>query len=126
MQLGQNQNLFDFTENTNVAHAHYLAAVALSKHHPRQIPDSERVDGEAFFHHKRRAPLLLGLHSVCVAVRRGHHASRTSVDRQTARGACVSVDAGVGVLGIAAGRSAADEDESSTLFHDEIFLCRQG
>lgn len=54
VQLGQNQNLFDFTENTNVAHAHYLAAVALTKQQQqqqqqRQIPDSERVDGEAFF-----------------------------------------------------------------------------
>lgn len=76
VQLDQNHNLFDFTENTNVAHAHYLAAVALTKHHPRQIPDSERVDGEAFF--------ITGLHSTCVAVRRGHHASRTSVDRPTA------------------------------------------
>jgi sterol-4alpha-carboxylate 3-dehydrogenase (decarboxylating) len=51
VQIGSNRNLFDFTENTNVAYAHYLAAAALAKHYNNQHPpkDHERVDGEAFF-----------------------------------------------------------------------------
>lgn len=51
VQLGSNEDLFDFTENTNVAHAHYLAAVALIKQQDKQSqpePD-EKFDGEAFF-----------------------------------------------------------------------------
>lgn len=51
VQIGSNKNLFDFTESTNVAYAHYLAAVALTKHRKDQhLPkDHERVDGETFF-----------------------------------------------------------------------------
>lgn len=60
VQLGSNRNLFDFTENTNVAYGHYLAAVALTKckkdpdpdhqQQQQQVPeDDNRVDGEAFF-----------------------------------------------------------------------------
>jgi sterol-4alpha-carboxylate 3-dehydrogenase (decarboxylating) len=49
VQLGNNRNLFDFTENTNVAHAHYLAAVALARFQKDQPGDDARVDGEAFF-----------------------------------------------------------------------------
>jgi sterol-4alpha-carboxylate 3-dehydrogenase (decarboxylating) len=51
VQIGSNENLFDFTENTNVSHAHYLAVVALAAHHDGRRPsrDRERVDGEAFF-----------------------------------------------------------------------------
>lgn len=50
-QLGQNNNLFDFTYVGNVAHAHILAAIALLNTHrlPTQPLDHERVDGEAFF-----------------------------------------------------------------------------
>ncbi|SMQ45137.1 unnamed protein product [Zymoseptoria tritici ST99CH_3D7] len=55
-QLGDNENLFDFTENTNVAHAHHLAAAALIKAcRPENLVGEEaedeetRVDGEAFF-----------------------------------------------------------------------------
>lgn len=53
-QLGDNQNLFEFTEVTNVAHAHHLAAAALLATSEREgqglsIPlSTERVDGEAF------------------------------------------------------------------------------
>lgn len=53
-QLGDNQNLFEFTEVTNVAHAHQLAAAALLATSEREaqglsIPlSTERVDGEAF------------------------------------------------------------------------------
>lgn len=53
-QLGENDNLFEFTEVTNVAHAHQLAAAALLATAEREaqglsIPlDTERVDGEAF------------------------------------------------------------------------------
>ncbi|KAK4990797.1 erg26, C-3 sterol dehydrogenase [Elasticomyces elasticus] len=53
-QVGQNTNLFDFTETTNVAHAHHLAAAALLATHDREEAgsgpplDYERVDGEAF------------------------------------------------------------------------------
>ncbi|RAH50582.1 C-3 sterol dehydrogenase/C-4 decarboxylase family protein [Aspergillus brunneoviolaceus CBS 621.78] len=39
--IGDNQNRFDFTENTNVAHAHYLAAAALRAQLSK--------NGEAFF-----------------------------------------------------------------------------
>lgn len=49
VQIGDNQNLFDFTENTNVAHAHYLAAVALARCQTDPPRDDARVDGEAFF-----------------------------------------------------------------------------
>lgn len=59
VQLGSNRNLFDFTENTNVAYAHYLAAIALTKCQKNPDPDHQqqqqapkddnRVDGEAFF-----------------------------------------------------------------------------
>ncbi|KAG0647993.1 Sterol-4-alpha-carboxylate 3-decarboxylating [Hyphodiscus hymeniophilus] len=49
-QLGSNDNLFDFTYVTNIAHAHLLAARALiytsTLSHPLQ--DLEKVDGEAF------------------------------------------------------------------------------
>ena len=54
-QLGDNTNLFDFTENTNVAHAHHLAAAALLTTQDREDQDQmapldhEKVDGEAFF-----------------------------------------------------------------------------
>ncbi|KAK6000104.1 hypothetical protein QM012_004092 [Aureobasidium pullulans] len=54
-QLGDNTNLFDFTESTNVAHAHHLAAAALLTTHEREeagqiAPLShEKVDGESFF-----------------------------------------------------------------------------
>ncbi|KAF2806790.1 uncharacterized protein BDZ99DRAFT_479183 [Mytilinidion resinicola] len=50
-QIGENQNLFDFTYVKNVAHAHLLAVVALLTTHKKlpSIPlDTERVDGEAF------------------------------------------------------------------------------
>jgi len=55
IQIGNNENLFDFTEITNVAHAHHLAAAALLATAERDakglaIPlDNEKVDGEAFF-----------------------------------------------------------------------------
>ena len=53
-QIGDNTNLFDFTEITNVAHAHHLALTALLQTSAREakghaLPlDHERVDGEAF------------------------------------------------------------------------------
>jgi sterol-4alpha-carboxylate 3-dehydrogenase (decarboxylating) len=55
IQIGDNENLFDFTEITNVAHAHHLATAALLATYEREsqglaIPlDNEKVDGEAFF-----------------------------------------------------------------------------
>lgn len=50
-QLGPNENLFDFTYVTNVAHAHILAARALLYTSSLSTAplDHERVDGEAFF-----------------------------------------------------------------------------
>ncbi|KAK4892494.1 erg26, C-3 sterol dehydrogenase [Elasticomyces elasticus] len=54
-QIGDNENLFDFTEITNVAHAHHLALAALLATYDRTqrglaAPlDNEKVDGEAFF-----------------------------------------------------------------------------
>ncbi|KAF2636711.1 hypothetical protein P280DRAFT_552873 [Massarina eburnea CBS 473.64] len=51
-QIGENENLFDFTYVGNVAYGHLLAAQALLHTH-RILPtvplDSEKVDGEAFF-----------------------------------------------------------------------------
>ncbi|KAL9137616.1 MAG: hypothetical protein Q9175_001167 [Cornicularia normoerica] len=49
-QLGENQNLFDFTYAGNVAYAHILAAVALmdTLALTMQPLDHEKVDGEAF------------------------------------------------------------------------------
>ncbi|SPN97206.1 related to C-3 sterol dehydrogenase (C-4 decarboxylase) [Cephalotrichum gorgonifer] len=50
-QVGDNNNLFDFTYAVNVAHAHLLAAQALlaTHRHGSTVPlDTERVDGEAF------------------------------------------------------------------------------
>ena len=49
VQIGDNRNLFDFTENTNVAYAHYLAAAALVKSQKSLPEDDAKVDGEAFF-----------------------------------------------------------------------------
>ncbi|KAM3419144.1 hypothetical protein BST61_g5089 [Cercospora zeina] len=55
IQIGDNENLFDFTEITNVAHAHHLATAALLATAEREgkglaAPlDHEKVDGEAFF-----------------------------------------------------------------------------
>ncbi|PYI34464.1 C-3 sterol dehydrogenase/C-4 decarboxylase family protein [Aspergillus indologenus CBS 114.80] len=59
-QIGDNRNRFDFTERTNVAHAHYLAAAALLAqlekcHDSPGVQEDEgdddktKVDGEAFF-----------------------------------------------------------------------------
>lgn len=54
LQLGENNNLFDFTYVGNVAYCHMLAAKALLATFDRMesgqaVPlDSERVDGEAF------------------------------------------------------------------------------
>lgn len=53
MQLGDNNNLFDFTYVGNVAYAHMLAAYRLQAAYTRyeakqSILDHERIDGEAF------------------------------------------------------------------------------
>ena len=50
-QLGQNENLFDFTYVGNVAHAHILAGFALLETAKLSVQplDNETVDGEAFF-----------------------------------------------------------------------------
>jgi sterol-4alpha-carboxylate 3-dehydrogenase (decarboxylating) len=50
VQVGSNENLFDFTYVKNIAHAHLLAARALLHTHssPTRPLDHERVDGEAF------------------------------------------------------------------------------
>ena len=54
MQLGENNNLFDFTYAGNIAYAHLLAAQLLLATHDRASTggaaplDYERVDGEAF------------------------------------------------------------------------------
>ncbi|KAI1082850.1 NAD(P)-binding protein [Whalleya microplaca] len=50
VQVGNNENLFDFTYVENVAHAHLLAARALLVTHASATEplDYERVDGEAF------------------------------------------------------------------------------
>lgn len=54
VQIGTNENLFDFTEITNVAHAHHLCTAALLATRERldaggAAPlDHEKIDGEAF------------------------------------------------------------------------------
>lgn len=51
-QVGDNNNLFDFTYVENIAHGHVLALIALLQTHkmlPTTPLDTERVDGEAFF-----------------------------------------------------------------------------
>lgn len=50
-QIGDNNNIYDFTYVGNVAYAHILAAVALLNTHAlsTQPLDHEKVDGEAFF-----------------------------------------------------------------------------
>ena len=50
-QLGENENLFDFTYVGNIAHAHILAAEALLTTAALAVEplDHERVDGQAFF-----------------------------------------------------------------------------
>ncbi|KAF2025831.1 hypothetical protein EK21DRAFT_75509 [Setomelanomma holmii] len=51
-QVGDNNNLFDFTYVGNIAHGHILALIALLQTHKMlsSIPlDHEKVDGEAFF-----------------------------------------------------------------------------
>lgn len=51
-QVGDNDNLFDFTYVENVAYGHVLAVLALLTTHkflPTVPIDTERVDGEAFF-----------------------------------------------------------------------------
>ena len=49
-QLGENNNLFDYTYVQNVAYAHILAAVGLLETWHRQMAplDHEKIDGEAF------------------------------------------------------------------------------
>ena len=53
-QIGPNENLFDFTEITNVAHAHHLALAALLATREREDTgkarplEHEKCDGEAF------------------------------------------------------------------------------
>lgn len=57
IQVGENDNIFEFTYAENVAHAHLLAGLALlathetyAKNKGTVIPEEhERVDGEAFF-----------------------------------------------------------------------------
>ena len=55
VQIGSNDNLFDFTEITNVAHAHHLCLAALLATRKREDKggiaplDHEKIDGEAFF-----------------------------------------------------------------------------
>lgn len=50
IQVGPNENLFDFTYVANIAHAHLLAARALLYTHAASVAplDHEKVDGEAF------------------------------------------------------------------------------
>ncbi len=50
-QIGNNNNLFDCTHVSNVAHAHLLAVKALLQTLTLETQplDIERVDGEAFF-----------------------------------------------------------------------------
>lgn len=51
-QIGNNENLFDFTYVENIAFGHLLAVQALLHTHtmlPTVPLDNERVDGEAFF-----------------------------------------------------------------------------
>jgi sterol-4alpha-carboxylate 3-dehydrogenase (decarboxylating) len=50
-QLGENNNIFDFTYVVNVAHAHLLAAVALLNAHKAKtpLPEERKVEGEVFF-----------------------------------------------------------------------------
>ena len=50
IQVGPNTNIFDFTYVGNVAHAHLLAAnLLLITASSEPVPDSDKVDGEAFF-----------------------------------------------------------------------------
>ncbi len=51
MQVGDGQNMFDFTFLGNAAYAHILAAKKLLEIDPSEPPpaENERVDGEAFF-----------------------------------------------------------------------------
>ncbi|KEQ78828.1 NAD(P)-binding protein [Aureobasidium pullulans EXF-150] len=51
VQLGDNTNLFEFTENTNVAYAHVLATAALVAAYAKDNTTvaEDKVDGEAFF-----------------------------------------------------------------------------
>ncbi len=51
LQVGANDNLFDFTYVENVAHGHLLAAQALLMTYDAATAplDHEKVDGEAFF-----------------------------------------------------------------------------
>jgi sterol-4alpha-carboxylate 3-dehydrogenase (decarboxylating) len=50
-QVGDNNNLFDFTYVENIAHGHVLALIALLQTQKMSTKplDTERVDGEAFF-----------------------------------------------------------------------------
>lgn len=48
VQLGNNENWFDFTYVGNVAHAHILATEKLLQTHAHPPSEQERVDGEAF------------------------------------------------------------------------------
>lgn len=50
VQVGNNENLFDFTYVVNVAHGHLLAAEALLQaSNSKSVVADKRVDGEAFF-----------------------------------------------------------------------------
>ena len=75
-QIGTNENLFDFTEITNVAHAHHLALAALLATSDREAAglaqplDHEKVDGEAFFSPMTR-PSTSSTSRACVGRRPG-------------------------------------------------------
>ncbi|KAI1477444.1 hypothetical protein K445DRAFT_312060 [Daldinia sp. EC12] len=49
IQVGSNENLFDFTYVGNVAHGHLLAAEALLKTDDSELRLDRRVDGQCFF-----------------------------------------------------------------------------
>jgi hypothetical protein len=60
LQIGENNNLFDWTYFGNHAYAHVLAASALLNAHssPAIPPPHERVDGEVFYTTNYDEPLL--------------------------------------------------------------------
>ncbi|EFX02520.1 c-3 sterol dehydrogenase c-4 decarboxylase [Grosmannia clavigera kw1407] len=63
VQIGDNNNLFDFTYVLNIAHAHLLAAQALRATVTAATAplDHERVDGEAFFQSPTTVPCTFGI-----------------------------------------------------------------
>lgn len=123
-QLGSNRDPFDFTDNTNVAHAHCLAAMKLREHRtmPQPPEPDMRVDGEVFIVTNDEPRYFWNfMRRVWADCGRQDTARRGRYDSQILRNDDCG-GAGVDLLGVQAGRPAANENCGSACLYDEVVL----